>query len=278
LFTEDLEIQNVKKKIVEALRAKNGPASIYELQSEVNEDFPFLVRGIFELYREGVIERVYSEDFDPTRPFDTAMWILRCERIGAEKNQKIPSKSMEVLSSESTTRDFRLVLSIPLTLHAHRAALLNKYSAMDIFDAFEYIVNLAEDELKIICPFLDAYGFFPVINKLHKSPSLKVRIITEIDKSREIEYFADVAGPGKIEVVDAQKIAETSQGGRRKIEGVHAKLAIADEQAALIGSFNFSRYHYLVNFDAGFLVHSKSIVRLLSDLFEELWRHVASKH
>jgi len=260
------------------LKAKKEPASIHDLRSEVGENFLLLVKGIFELYREGVIERVYSEDFDPTRPFDTAMWVLRRERATAEKNQTLPLRSMEVLRSELLAQDFRLVLSIPLTLHAHRAALLNRYSAMDIFDAFEHIVNLAENELKIICPFLDAYSFFPVINRLHKTPSLKVRIITEIDKSREIRYFADVAGPGKIEVVDARKTTESSEGGRRKIEGIHAKLAIADKEAALIGSFNFSKHHYLINFDVGFLIHSKPVVRLLSDLFEELWRYATSKN
>lgn len=268
----EAQISAVKRRLIKVLEAERRPMSFSELQRRVDVSSSLLLRGVFELYKNGVIDRVYSEDFDPTRPFDTALWILRPGKKA--RIEVAEPRAGGVREEVKGPQDFRLVLSVPLTLHAQRTAFLNRHSAMDIFDAFEYVVNLAEKDLKIVCPVLDAYGFFPVVNRLHRAPDLKVRIITELDKSRDVMYFAEVAGPRRILVVDALKLIETPQGGQRKVEGVHAKMAIADNKAALIGSFNFSRHHYLVNFDAGFLIHSQPVIELLSSLFEELWRHV----
>jgi len=263
------ELLSLKNKILEVLRQFKSPVSSELLRQQLNVDIVLLSKVLFEMYREGIIDRIYTEDYDPTRPFDTVSWRI--------KSEKAKLKGIEhERSVDISVQNFRLVLSIPMSLHMERAELLNKYNAIDFFDAYTHVINLAENELKMVCPIIDAYGIFPIINRLTRTSSLKVRILTELDKSKDLEYVTDIVKPSRLLIADASSVIETKKGFMRKIRGVHMKMIVADNKVALVGSFNFSKYHYMVNFDIGFLIYDLPVIELLSNVFEGVWEYISS--
>jgi len=228
-----------------------------------------LAKALYGLYSRGMLEKSYTDDFDPARPFDTATWSLKEKRAWAERSAGVEYSRLE-------EQKISIVLSFPISVeHAERLRMLNRFKALDFNEVYETVVESAEKELKIACPVIDTYGISPILNKLRSSESLKVRIITEMSKSRELEYYVGVVGSERFKVLDASR---TSSAGsiRRKVSGVHVKMIVADDEIALVGSFNFARYHYLVNFDLGFLINDRKTVRTLSDYFEYLWSYASS--
>ncbi|RLF00688.1 MAG: hypothetical protein DRJ59_06985 [Thermoprotei archaeon] len=258
---EDLD--RIKSRIIEVLRAEKKELTSEELRRKLNVSLSQLSIALFELSKEGIVERKYTEEYDPTRPFDTVSWIL------VREAEEAPSP--EIL----LRKGIRLVFSIPLSMHTVRARLLNRYRALDFLDAYTSVIELAKQEIKIVCPVIDAYGMFPVISKVAKNPQLRVRIITELDKSKDLLYLIEVVSKNRFQVADATKTIRY-EDRVRKICGVHTKIVIADDEVALVGSFNFSKYHYFVNFDLGFLILNQEIVGILSKLFDELWNYVTS--
>ena len=254
-------MEEIKSKIINILHERKEPLSTEQLIKILEVSKQDASRALFELLREGIVEKTYTEDYDPTRPFDTASWRL-IKYIGEKKNANYFSKYIH------------LVLAVPFTMHKQRVAFLNKYEAVDFFDAYSHVVDVAEKELRVMCPIIDEYSFFPLLNKIAKSSDIKVRILTELKKSEALVYLKEVTGGRQIEVLDAA-IVEPTAG--RKIFGIHAKLIIADSKIALLGTFNFSRYHYLVNLDLGFLIYEIGTIKKLIMLFDELWNYVLSK-
>ncbi|GEM_PF-4558822 len=255
----------IEKKIIAELKRAQKPVSSFELQQKLGVSPGMLSKALNNLYRSGIVNRVYTPLYDPTRPFDTVSWQLKIKGEAESEQEKV---------KEALLKDFRLVMAVPISLYAKRAEILNKYGAVDFFDAYTYVIDSAEIELKIICPVVDAYGIFPIVNKITRSPNLTVRIITEMDKSRDLEYISDIVEPDRLVILDAHEATEVRSGLKRKMKGVHMKMIIADDKIALIGSFNFSKYHYLVNFDIGFLIYNDNVVKILSQIFEEIWTDV----
>jgi len=255
-------MEEIKRRIINVLHEKKEPLSTEQLIEILGVSKQDASRALFELLREGVIEKTYTEDYDPTRPFDTASW--RLVKLIEDKRD-----------TNYFSRYAHLVLAVPFTMHKQRAMFLNKYEAVDFFDAYSHVVNVAEKELRVMCPIIDEYSFFPLLNKIAKSSDIRIRILTELKKSEALVYLKEVTGGGQIEVLDVA-IVEPTTG--RKIFGIHAKLIIADSKVALLGTFNLSRYHYLVNLDLGFLIHETSTVKKLVMLFDELWNYVLSKN
>lgn len=198
-------------------------------------------------------------------------------------------QAMEEIKQAPEESKIRLVLSLPMSMHKRRGEILDACNAVDFFDAYREVVESAEKELKIMSPFIDAYALYPIADKISKSSNLSVRILTEKDnlaKEGDALYLFAVMKSGglNIEVRDAKIVAESgvmdavrellSRNSREyKTSGIHAKVVIADSSVALVGSFNFTRFHYLSNFDMGFLIYDKSIVQTLSKIFMEMWRN-----
>jgi len=253
----------IEEKVVRVLKAANRPLSSKEIMRKIEVSSAVLSSVLFELYRKGVVKKVYTDEYDPTRPFDTVSWTLLRERG-------------ETKEADTLMSPIRIVLSIPMILHLERMQMLNNFNAIDFFDAYSTVIEASEKDLKVICPVIDAFGMFPIINKIVRVPQFKVRIITELDKSTDLLYFKNIIKDRRLVIADAALTAQTGDY-KVKICGAHTKMMIADDKIALVGSFNFSKYHYLVNFDIGFLIYDEKIVRLLSEIFEELWGHVTSE-
>lgn len=262
-----VEVESVSRKIVELLSEEKRPLTTEYICLKLNIAKSLASSALYKLLREGIVERVYTETYDPTQPFDTAMWVLK-EGVKQAEGAIKPAEGIE-------SKHTKLVLSMPLSMHSLRADLLNRFEALDLHDAYTHVIEMARQELKIMCPVIDAYALYPLISKILSSKGLKIRVLTEIGKSRDVMHLLESLGSKSIEVKNAEKTVRY-EGYERKAFGIHAKLVIADNEVALIGSFNLSRHHYLVNFDIGFLIYDQAVVNKLSLIFEEMWNYVSA--
>ena len=255
------EIERTERDIIKLLALERRPLTTEYICSRLGISKSLASAVLYNLLKKGAVRRVYGDSYDPTKPFDTATWVL--------KETQIPEETFEK-EEELMLGSTKLVLSVPLSMLNSRAKFLNKFDALDLHDAYSHIIEMAEQELKIMCPIIDAYALYPLVAKILISKDLKIRILTEIGKSRDIIYLLESLKARNIEIRNVERIVKY-RGYERKAFGVHAKLIIADSKVALLGSFNLSRHHYLVNFDIGFLVYDSVIVNKLSSIFDELW-------
>jgi len=246
---------DLERKVLHLLKQANKPLLSNEIQAQLGVSIYELAQALFTLYKEGKIRRVYTDAYDPARPFETIAW----------------SAANKEISQREWPMELTPVVSVPSSFWDMRSKLLGSYEVIDLFDAYSHVIEVAEHELKIACPFIDSYGLFPIINKLRRSPNLRVRIITELDKSEELTFIIDRMKKMNVQVADSALFKHVGEGRSVKVAGSHLKMVIADQKAALVGTFNFSRYHYMVNFDIGFLITNSTIVRFLSHVFDSIW-------
>mgnify|MGYP000627918522 CR=1 FL=1 len=260
------KVEEAEKEIIELLAREKRLLTTEYICGKLNMPKSLASSALYRLLKKGIVKRVYAEGYDPTRPFDTAAWILKEEIQSAEEALRI--------EEELKLGYAKLVLSVPLSMLGLRTNLLNRYEALDLHDAYTHVIEMAEHELKIMCPIIDAYALYPLVTKMLNSKELRIKILTEIGKSKDVIYLLESLETRNIEIKNVERIARY-EGYGKKAFGVHAKLVIADNEVALIGSFNLSRHHYLVNFDIGFLIYDPVIVNKLSSIFDELWNYVS---
>jgi len=258
----------LRRKIVELLAREGKPLTTEDICNRLQISRTTASLILYSLLREGVLQRVYTESYDPTRPFDTASWVVK-EEAFHERAEAPPSRE------ERKEKLMQLVISVPLSMLDKSAQILNQYEALDFHDAYMHIIEYSRWELKVMCPIIDAYALYPLVSKIKANRSLKVRVLTEIEKSKDVLYLLSLTEPDRVDIRDATKIIKYGTIERKGF-GIHAKMIIADDEIALIGSFNLAKHHYLVNFDIGFLIHDRLAVRKLSQLFEMLWDYVSS--
>jgi len=260
------DAESAGRKIMELLSRESRPVTTQHICTTLNLPKSLASSVLYKLMKEGLIERIYTEEYDPSQPFDTASWILK-SGAGQHEKKEEPGGGVEAYHA-------KLVLSIPLSMYGMRAELLNKFKALDFHDAYTHVIEMSENELKIMSPVIDVYALYPLLSKIRRSGgALKVRVLTEVEKSRDAAHLLRILKGGNVEVKNVEKV-ERYANYERKIFGVHAKLVLADDEVALLGSFNLSSHHYLVNFDIGFLIYDQRTVASLSSIFNEVWNHV----
>ena len=263
------EVEEVERKILQLLSSERKPLTTEYICNKLNISKSIASSALYRLLKRGAVRRVYTESYDPTRPFDTAAWIIDEKALVAEKLSRAEER-VELKYA-------KFVLSIPLSMLNLRTDLLNKYEALDLHDAYTHVIEMAKHELKIMCPIIDAYALYPLVTKMLNSKELRIRILTELNKSKDVLYLLESLESRNIEVRDVARTVRY-EGYERKVFGIHAKLVIADNEVALVGSFNLSRHHYLVNFDIGFLIYDAFVVNKLSSIFDELWNYVSASN
>lgn len=258
--------EDVEKEIIELLNREKKPLTTEYICSRLSISKSLASSVLYRLLKRGIIRRIYTEVYDPTRPFDTATWVLEGSVYFGKEDLKEDKEAIKLGYA-------KLVLSVPLSMLSLRTDLLNKYEALDLHDAYTHVIEMAKRELKIICPIIDAYALYPLITKMLNSKDLKIRILTELDKSKDVIYLLESIDSKNIEIKNVTRTIRF-EDYERKAFGIHAKLVIADNEVVLIGSFNLSRHHYLINFDIGFLIYDPAVVNKLSMVFDELWNYV----
>lgn len=133
-------------------------------------------------------------------------------------------------------------------------------------EALDRLIRTASRELRIMCPFFDRYGVELLRqreNDLLRLTSIKV-IADRYDRAEEMRELA-----ATLRNMEIRYAARGGSGGR-KMAGLHAKVYIADDKAAIVGSFNLTAAHLHHNLDVGILLEG-GIVPTLVGLFDQLW-------
>jgi len=68
--------EDVERKIIELLIREKRALTTEYICSKLNISKSLVSTALYSLLKRGV-KRVYTEGYDPTRPFDTAAWVLR---------------------------------------------------------------------------------------------------------------------------------------------------------------------------------------------------------
>jgi hypothetical protein len=256
IFTLALELlksgdERTTKEIAEHITNVSG-----QRVSEI-EVFDALVK--FEAAQK--VRRSNRKNFDEYKPVTTSSWIILDQGNITEERSTL--KLYDYVNSAMA------VVSQPIFLS--RQGLEFKNLGMPILsvgEAMEKIVLDAKEEIRIACPYYDDL-FIEILSKNTKN----------IQHLKHLSILAERADPI---LLKARKLfpntklktlyGSTLSGHDRelKVQGLHAKVMIADQSQVLIGSFNFRYSHLHYNVDMGILLKGK-IAEHYARIFDSIW-------
>ena len=65
-----------EEEILSLLKKEGKPLTSEQICRALNIPKHVASSSLFSLLRKGMVKRVYTEDYDPTRPFDTVSWVI----------------------------------------------------------------------------------------------------------------------------------------------------------------------------------------------------------
>jgi phosphatidylserine/phosphatidylglycerophosphate/cardiolipin synthase-like enzyme len=239
------------EKVLECLR-RRGRAPTLEIVKDTGLSWTEVADALASLEGGGLVERAGL--IDPTKPLSTTVWVLRL----AKAPQALEG-GIGIVAG--------LVLNPPLLRDLSRAP----PASMGLIDSLNYIVQAASESLRIMMPYIGDLMSVLFTQHLESLRGLRsVRVIVE-DDARNRQALE----PLKLYLPNMQALYATRRSSGVKVAGAHAKLIIADEKVALVGTFNLTQAHLLVNYDVGLLVKG-SVVSYLSEIYDALWGAIQS--
>ncbi|MEM2188915.1 MAG: phospholipase D-like domain-containing protein [Nitrososphaerota archaeon] len=238
------------EKVIELLKARRRAPTL-EIVKATGLSWDEAIETLFTLENGGAVSR--AEVLDLTKPIATAVWELRAE--GAPES----AEGRELGSVVS------LILNPPLL----RDLGSPPPASMGLLDSLSYAVSSASRSLRIAMPYvgdLMSALFAQHVQDLKRLSLL--RVITEDTRSnrRALE-------PMRLFLPNLEVRYATKESGGVKVVGAHLKLIIADEDLAIIGTFNLTQAHLLVNYDVGVLLRG-GVVRHLTAIFDAIWNKI----
>lgn len=240
-------------KIIEVLKAL-GKAPTLEIVRASGLRWADALRALTLLEGEGVVRRV--EILDYTKPLATAVWALQ------------KPAAPETAEGEALGSIISLILNPPLLRDLGRAL----PASMGLLDSLDYIVSSASRSLKVSMPYIGELMstlFTQHLQDLRRVSLLRVITEDEQGNRRALE-------PLKSYLPNLEVLYATRRVEGVKVLGVHLKMIIADEELAIVGTFNLTQAHLLVNYDIGFLLRG-SVVRRLNEIFDVIWNKLAGE-
>jgi hypothetical protein len=216
---------------------------------------------IFELLlkaeSQGITRRMRTTAFDESRPVGTVSWLLL----------DVAHKLTLDESSSAYLDQAMIVVSQPIFLSLKGIDLKSLgMPVLSVKEAMEKIVMDAQHELRIACPYYDEL-FIDVLSSHAQS----------VSGLRLISVLAEVNDPI---LIKAQRLfrnlhvktlyRSVTETSNLKIQGIHAKLMVADKSEMLIGSFNFKFSHIYYNVDLGLLGRGR-IAEHYARIFDSIW-------
>ncbi len=238
--------------ITSELRKSSGRFSVSESQV-----FDALVKA----EATGHVRRVKTSEYDESRPVSTISWLL------SRETEQSPANKGSV-REPSNVDEAMIVVSQPIFLSTRGVDLRNLgMPVLEVREAMEKVVMDAKRELRIACPYYDEL-FIDVLSGHAQSVSqlsfvavlaesmdpilVKACSLFQNTKVRTL-YRGTSAGPGNL-----------------KVQGIHAKLMVADRSEVLIGSFNFRFSHLNYNVDLGLLARGR-IADHYATIYDSIW-------
>ena len=257
-----------KKSLIEILMS--GPLSTEEILSACRKE-PLLknvprhkiLDFILHLWKKGMLEKIQHEDYLDEKPITSAMWAI-----------KRPKREILRFVSKEDAREPALWLVVstppPLPRLSKLKMLIEGFEeTLSVDEAIDRLMQMAENELRIACPYYDAYFETLLYRFREKISKLDVRILVERANApliRALTYY-----PHNVKVREFSLYKKLEEGRFIKIYGEHAKIIIADDREALIGSMNLTAIHLSCNLDIGILIGNQPTIRKIIQIFDTAW-------
>ena len=214
----------------------------------------------------GVVMRVQDERFDRLRPLTSVGW-----RVVAVPDTPATSAVKKEARSNSAeyAGNVRLVFSQPSFAYSAIEGLKKTTGAMELREAMEFVILSAKRSLRVMSynydiMFADMLSRYT--SQIKSIPTLT--LVADEDKDATRQALTKIMG--LFPQARVKYFYRSSPTQRSKTGGVHAKMILADDTQALLGSFNLSSSHTMLNFDAGLLLDGP-IVRDLVSAYDTIW-------
>ena len=231
-----------------------------DIQLETSEN---RLLGLFtRLEAMGFVERRSDNELEP---ISSASWRITRQgqtylRIAEAEELAIPAPIEEEHAS------INLVATVPRrfrkTINADHPEIGTTWESLIM------TLSEVENQLRIICPYMDQ--------------SFDALLQTPLGKGASIRFITrpqDSATPTLRRLIDngviVRYIREESEG--TQIYQVHAKALIVDDKVAYVGSSNLTSTSLYHNFELGLIVSQQPVVRLLVNLFDDLFENYATE-
>jgi phosphatidylserine/phosphatidylglycerophosphate/cardiolipin synthase-like enzyme len=267
---KDSEIDIIKLKVLDP----KFPKTTVEITNEVKKltgNKQISPSQIFDILIHaeslGIAKRVLTTDYDDARPVTTVSWQLSRENVDEVARLTSPIEKRE---SKPYIEEAHIVVSQPLWISTKRTDLFREVGpVLGVREAMEKIVIDAKEQLRIACPYYDEL-FIDVL-------SVNAETVAKLDS---IAVIAENVDPilvrakhlfPNMKIKTIQKTTISPVGGQcYKVQGMHAKLMIADQTEVLLGSFNFRFSHIHYNIDLGLLA-SGPIAGDYVKIYDSIW-------
>ena len=157
-----------------------------------------------------------------------------------------------------------LVMSVP---HEHRESFFPRVPGVKLtYDVLSELFKNARREIRIFSPYIDA-----TFTSLVMQSNVPIRVITTLRDRRQKAL-------GVVERCATSRNVTVRYIHQRKNEShlyqLHAKMILADDRAGYVGSANLTDASIHYNFELGFLLRRKEVLRSLAGIFDYLYEHV----
>jgi len=254
-------------KLLSVQKPKSSADLVIEMR---RKGYPVSVSEIFDALvgaeSSGLVKRMKTEEFDETKPVSTVSWILSATYK--------PSLNSEIFkqSAQGSTyiEDAKIVVSQPIFLSVQGLDLRGLgMPVLNVREAMEKIVMDAHQEIRIACPYYDEL-FIDVLST-HAQNVASLRSVSVLAEAMDpiLVKACSLFPNAKVKTI-FRNTAGANSGQGLKVQGVHAKLMIADRSEVLLGSFNFRFSHIYYNIDLGLLAKGK-IAEHYAQIYDIIW-------
>lgn len=252
--------ENLLNCILTVLR-QNPSLRIEELSIRLSRDYGInvklseLIDTLIALEKEAIVRKVRDEEFDPYKPLTTVKWQLTHPGVLPVEPHQPPSEEIWIVTSKP----------IYSPLWASLDKILKGSKTLTTEEAIHKLVLDSERILRVACPYYDEIF-----------ASILYKASDRISRLAEVRILYEEESPVLLKIkellsnVSAKSLIRREPVKGFKYVGMHAKLLIADDKEALLGSFNLRAQNIYYNFEVGLLLKGEP-ARRLRDLYDAVW-------
>jgi phosphatidylserine/phosphatidylglycerophosphate/cardiolipin synthase-like enzyme len=239
-FQDYLLTHSNKCRIYELLHNYRGEASVSEME----------IRNVYTNSLKTGNLRIINQSNSENDEYSTFVE-LSCPFPSIAKNDEIT-----------------VVISSPRTKELSFANLKKRNELMDIRDCFIYIIESAKKELRICSPFMEKniINVFPefktlIANLLNRGVSITI-LSRELfgKRANKLDWIVEIAKQtGNLELLKVIDYHHTDADTDRVFSSTHAKLLIADQDIAYLGSAELRQNSLSANFEVGCMIKGDSV-------------------
>lgn len=216
----------------------------------------------------GAVKRVQDERFDRLRPLTSVGWRVTVVPP-APATTPTAQKEVRPPSESGYAGNVRLVFSQPSFAYSAIEDLKKTTGAMELREAMEFVILSAKRSLRVMSYNYDIM-FADMLSRYTSQIKSIPTLMLVADEDRDATRQALTKIMGLFPQARVKYFYRSSPLQRSKTGGVHAKMILADDTRALLGSFNLSSSHTMLNFDAGILLEG-AVVRDLVSAYDTIW-------